>query len=149
MPTLFHRCTSCGGRAGQSFGESVAGGQLRWYESWWCEGCGSATEGDGAGQLPEDLRAHVLALDGSYRVFVRPRKKVAVLSILRQDFAMSLHDAGVVYRLLSEPFRIGMTRAEAQQVANLFPPEVAEVRVESEEEPVARESAGAHADRAK
>lgn len=127
--TLDHRCTSCGGQAHQAFGERVSATKLWWHESWWCDGCSLRSEADGIDRLPDDLRRHTIAAEGSFTVHVTPRDRPGVLRALRSEFGMTVAGALAAFRALDRPLATSLTHAEARRVANAFPDDAAVVRI--------------------
>lgn len=116
----------------------MAGSRLTWWEEWTCESCGALSSSDGPGSLPDELRAHVLAVEGSFTVNVTPMSSAATISFLLRNFGLSLQQAKSAHDLLPGPFRTSLTRAEARCLANTFPPDVAEARVEPDDPSLGR-----------
>lgn len=72
-------CEHCGGVAEQAFAERVAANELTWWLAIRCARCG-ATESDGAGPLPGELRAELLAQAGARAVLIEAEDAVPVRS---------------------------------------------------------------------
>lgn len=124
------------------FGERVSATQLRWHESWSCDGCSLGTETDGIDRLPDELRRHTIAVQGSFCVHVTPLDKSAVPGVLRGEFAMTVAGALVAFGELEKPFAMSLTYTEAHRAANAFPQDAALVRIERQASSVTRDNAG-------
>lgn len=96
MATLAYTCRRCG-RAGEVFvGQSASGGRLRYCESFHCEHCGAAFEADGGEDAPAEVRAALLAEEGTWAVVVdrAPRVAVALRAVLGLGVAEAVALAG-------------------------------------------------------
>jgi hypothetical protein len=103
-------CPSCGEGGHAIFGQTIAGGKLRWYRSISCPTSGS-TEEDGVGGGPIDLRTELLRSKGTWSVRIIGAGKAKSVKTAKQLFSLSNDDAS--FLLQSYPsLQIG-TKAEA------------------------------------
>jgi ribosomal protein L7/L12 len=81
-------------------GQSIAGGtRLVWWESFWCDACGAATETDNRGFLPEAEREALINADGLWEVVVGSiDDQVVVAKTMRRALGLGLEEALVASR---------------------------------------------------
>jgi len=72
----------------------MVGGRLRWYESQNCTICDYATEADGDGPLPGELRDELMAKEGKWQLCIKPysHKTALVLRAIQKTLGLSLEE---------------------------------------------------------
>jgi hypothetical protein len=84
-----HHATKCATPTATSAAQAIHGDRVEWSWSVWCPGCGSAVEICGWGEVPDRVRAAIVARDGLARLrgdpFVNRPQRVAILAVLRRD----------------------------------------------------------------
>jgi hypothetical protein len=72
---------------------------------------------DGEGSLPDDLRRKELARNGTYSVSLTPTDRTRLMARLRSAFGLTLPEVSFVLSSLPGIFRNGLTRKEAECMA--------------------------------
>jgi hypothetical protein len=106
-------CPFCGQPDHAQFGQSVAGGELRWYRSISCPTSGNLEE-DGIGSGPSDLRSELLGAYGTCSVVVEDGGKTRALGTVKR--LLELTNEEVAPLLKTYPGVPIGTRAEADWV---------------------------------
>lgn len=82
------RCDACGAAAHRQVNQFVERGALRWDAEHWCDACGRrfcVYGGPRSGVAPEEVRAAIVAANGSVRLVLPqlPLSRVSILRVLR------------------------------------------------------------------
>jgi hypothetical protein len=94
MATYHQICSSCGGTEVVIYGQQLIAGELHWSGRATCESCGAIVEFDGMGDLPEDLKPAILAVEGEWRLVLSDQNDlVSALRVLRKCRQIPLQDA--------------------------------------------------------
>ncbi len=95
MAQLTSPCT-CGGTEVFAFGQHLSGRELVWWGSTRCDACGSQTEFDDYGDLPDDLKQIMLQDEGEWELAVAPGENVvSAMKVVRERLDVSLSEARV------------------------------------------------------
>ena len=108
-------CDRCGQAARQAFGEGGRG----WYESFHCPSCGQAYEADGLTPAPEEFRREIIAREGEWVLEATATPSVALLKVLREEFALSLDEAQAMKKQMPGELRRG-TRYEVEKLLEVL-----------------------------
>lgn len=71
MATIKTRCNSCGAEIDATVGQGLGSPGVTWHMSYACPNCWDLLEADG-GTTPVDVRAAILAEDGTWALEVGP-----------------------------------------------------------------------------
>jgi hypothetical protein len=90
---------------------------LHWFDSFRCEHCGHASEADGQGTMPEELRDLFIARTGLWGVEITAGHALNVVKVVRELLGLTLADVAILKRQLPGPLFPG-TRGEAERLQN-------------------------------
>ena len=114
MATIPYPC-SCGSLVQAGVGDIALGGTLCWFVSFRCPECGAATEGDGTGFAPDDIRNAVIAETGLWTLDLdNAADRMRAVKELRQALGWSLKEAAQQLKATGALYR--GTRAEAESL---------------------------------
>lgn len=94
MARFEHRCSKCGGTAQTVVGDRCLYGELRWGGRTECAACGSVTEFDGFGEVPDDYKKAIVEQDGEWHLSIESEhNRVAALKVIRELIDVPLAEA--------------------------------------------------------
>lgn len=112
---LFEPCIACAAPAEVDFGEHVGPSGLKHWIAYRCAQCGSQTEYDGGGSLPEALRQLEFRRNGAWNVFVEAPLSAAQWAAVRAALGVDLARIAELKRSLPMPIFQG-TLGESTQL---------------------------------
>lgn len=91
----------CGNECRAEVGQSFISGKLTWYLSYKCMSCGKATEIDGSGDIPVEVRQAILEKDGTWGLVIDNSNNISsVLKTLRKELNLSLQEVTKLKKLI-------------------------------------------------
>jgi hypothetical protein len=117
MPTVVVKCPYCGAAASMTFGQPAHGCDLRWWESFSCQACGTRTEADGGEDMPQEHRAVLLEQEGRWSVVAEGKPTLGLLRAARECLGLSVGDLPSLKARLPGSLAIG-TRSEMEVLAS-------------------------------
>ena len=121
MVQLKNFCFECGNTVAVTIEQTVFGLQLKWYESSQCLFCNSASEADGVGFAPEEIREAILKAEGKWRLVVVSMKlsdKVKLFKVIRQSLNLSIKEVSTLQNTF--PNMASGTKTEMQWLQKLL-----------------------------
>jgi hypothetical protein len=95
------RCDNCGEAVDAKPGERVVSGELQWWVSLVCKGCGVRQEEDGWGFPPAEIREEMVRRSGLWGVILKPgSSRFAAAVVLRTRLRIpipEIHERVAVY----------------------------------------------------
>ena len=64
----------CGKIIQATVGDCISNNNFRWYQTYYCENCGNATEIDGIGNIPLEIKQAIIKQEGEF-VLISTEKK--------------------------------------------------------------------------
>lgn len=121
-------CDNCKREIDITVAQTVINKNLRWYKSYSCPFCGSASELDGDGFPPDELRKVFLDNEGEWSISFKDKdiSKAAIMKILRQNLDLPLSQVNQMMKQLPTCFISG-TKTEMAWMKGIF--EAAEIQV--------------------
>jgi hypothetical protein len=117
MPIVEVQCPYCGARASRGVGQFDDRGDLRWWESFSCDACGTHTEADGRDDMPSDWRAAILAEEGTFSLVAEGVPSVALLKAAKEALRLPMDALPELKARLPGVLARG-TQCEMQVLAN-------------------------------
>lgn len=118
--TKIKRICDCGQSNLAEVGQSFASGKLSWYISFRCDKCGKAQEIDGTSEIPDEIRNDILNQEGTWELKIEDKSKLSlVLSILRRELNLSLHDIIKIKKAMAEVVITG-TKVEMERLDHIL-----------------------------
>lgn len=113
-------CPNCGAVLDYRIGQRIVGSDLAWFRSTRCSSRDYATEEDGEGLPPDEIRRELLQKDGRWELVVADADKAArAAQVLREQLDMDLRSAAAVMKAIPGPVWSG-TQVEARWLAGLL-----------------------------
>jgi hypothetical protein len=116
MPTVAVKCPYCGAAASLAFGQAARGCDLRWWESFSCQACGTRTEADGGEDMPQEHRAVLLEQEGRWSVVAEGQPTLGLMRSARECLGLSVGDLPALKARLPGALATG-TRSEMEVLA--------------------------------
>ena len=121
-------CDNCQCEIDMTVAQTVINRNLKWYKSYSCPFCGSASELDGDGFPPNAIRKIFLDNEGEWSISFGEQDiyKVAIMKILRQNLDLSISQVNQMLKQFPNSFISG-TKTEMAWIKDIF--ESADIQV--------------------